>query len=446
VKLSTRTWVALGICGAATAGAGVLAVVRPGDARAARARPLPPLAGVDTLEVRRGGVATTVRREGGTFTVTAPVRGAADPAAAAAAFAALEALELVAPASERRERAPELGVDASGIEVVATRGGRPLADLIVGKVIEGGTMVRLAPGPAVWRADGDLRAVFDRTAPAWRDRVVARFTPRDATRIAVAARDGARIELAREPGAELAGWRVVSSSVPVDLDGQAPRELVEALSGLTASGFADGVAPARAGLAPPGLVVGVTLADGRTVTVEVGDPAGGHETFVAVPGRTPIFLVEHYDVERFALAPVQFRDRTLCDISDADVIGFAVTHGAASYAVERVHDRVHVHDGWRATRPRGLAVDAEKVAGFATVFRGWRALRLAEHPPADAVSPPRAVIAGRSARSRCTIEVGRELPDGSGYFVRTRASPDVLVVPKWMVDRIAVPLGEIRSG
>jgi hypothetical protein len=90
-------------------------------------------------------------------------------------------------------------------------------------------------------------------------------------------------------------------------------------------------------------------------------------------------------------------------------------------------------------------VDDEKLQAFASVFRGWSAPRLAEEPPRDAVARPQAVIVGRSAHARCTIRVGRELPDGSGYFVQTPASRDVLVVPKWMIDRIAVPLRQIQK-
>ncbi len=38
-----------------------------------------------------------------------------------------------------------------------------------------------------------------------------------------------------------------------------------------------------------------------------------------------------------------------------------------------------------------------------------------------------------------------ELPDRSGYFVRTATYSDLFVVPKWMIDRIALPIGELRK-
>jgi hypothetical protein len=442
VSLSRRSASAVGLFVVATAAAAVGWIrTSAADHAAARQSPLPSLAGIDELEVRRAGLATTIRRGAGAFAVAALVEGPADQAAAAAAFAALETLEVVAPVTERTTRHAELGVDdAAGIGIAVRRAGRPVAGLIVGKVIEGGTMVRIDGGPAVWRAAGDLRTILDRSPVAWRDRSVTRFSPGDAARIEIAARDGARLALVRAPGADPAAWTVVASSIPIDrLDAQAPRALVDALSSLSASGFADAVTPAAAGLAPPSLVVKVGLANGWTVTVRVGDPHGADEAFLDADGRAPIFLVNRFDLDRIARHPLQFRDKTLCDISDGDIVAFGVTRSSDSYAVERRGL------GWRATVPRGLPVDDEKLQAFASVFRGWSAPRLAEEPPRDAVARPQAVIVGRSAHARCTIRVGRELPDGSGYFVQTPASRDVLVVPKWMIDRIAVPLRQIQK-
>jgi hypothetical protein len=51
----------------------------------------------------------------------------------------------------------------------------------------------------------------------------------------------------------------------------------------------------------------------------------------------------------------------------------------------------------------------------------------------------RAVISARSKSASCTIRVGRETDGAPGAYVQTAGSPDVYVVPKWMIDRIAVP-------
>jgi hypothetical protein len=443
VRISHRSALAAGIFAAAAATAAAVQL-RPNAAERAarRARPVLSLAGVDVLQVRRAGLETTLLREAGRFAVTAPVEWPADGPAAAAAFAALETLDLVAVVSERAARHRELQVDdAAGLKVVARRAGRTLAELTVGKVIDDGTMVRIGGSAAVWRAAGNLRAIFDKSPIEWRDRSVTRFSPRDAVRIEIAARDGAHVELVRaSPDAGPDAWRVAVSSVSIGrLDQAAARALIETLSSLSASGFADGVAAAAAGLAPPSLAVTVGLADGKAVSVLVGDAHGNDESYVAAGDRLTVFLVKRFNVDRFDRAPIQFRDKTLCDISDGDIVAFGVRRGSDSYAVERRGP------SWQATAPKGLAIDSEKVASFATVFRGWSAPRLAEHPPPDAVARPQAVIVGRSPRARCTIRVGRELPDGSGYFVQTAASPDVLVVPKWMIDRIAVPLRQIQK-
>ena len=298
------------------------------------ARPVPPLGDFDALEIEREGRATTLRRAAGGFVVSAPVASPADEPSVKAAFAALGQLDFIALVTDRRARQAELHVDAAaGVKVKVKRGDRALLELIVGKGSDKGTMVRVGAGDAVWLVAGNLQEIFDKPSVDWRDRTVSRFAADEAARIEVAARDGARIVLER--GSEHgAAWRVRESSVPIGkLDVLVPRELLATLATLKASDFADGVPPAAAGLSSPSLTVGIGLRDGRAVTIQVGDPTDRDEVFVAVAGNPQIFRVKRFNVDRIARRPLQFRDKTLCDISDADVIAFGVTQGPRSYAV-----------------------------------------------------------------------------------------------------------------
>jgi hypothetical protein len=438
-----RSLIAAGVLAAAAAAAAATMTAGragAGGPAAATPRPVPSLADADTLEIERAGARTTLRREAGTLRVTAPVAAPADETNARAAFAAIGALDWVALVTDRPAGYAALGVDdRAGVRVIAKRAGQTLAALVVGKVVEGDTMtmVRIAPGGAVWQVSGDLKAIVDRPPVEWRDRAITRFAPAEARRIEVGARDGARIVLERASASD--DWRVRESTDPIAaLDPFAVRELVDTLSALSASGFADGLPPEAAGLAPPALVVRVGLAGGGAASVLVGEAkraetAETAETYVGLPDRAQIYLVPQFNVERFARRPIQFRDKTLCDISDEAVLAFEVSHAPASYAVARAGS------GWRALRPAGFTPDPEKVGPLASVFRGWRAPRIAEHPPAGVLDRLRAVVVGRSAHARCTIRVGRETPDGAGYFVGTARSPDVFEVPKWMVDRLRDP-------
>jgi hypothetical protein len=398
----------------------------------------------DTLEVTRAGVKVSVRRGDGRFDLIAPVAYPADEPTARAAFSALEHLDLVAPPAARAA-IPGGGGDDE-LRVTARQDGRALLELFVGRRIEGGTLVRIGGRDGRWKARGAVRELFDKSPNEWRDHQITSFASGDAERIAVETFDGARIALARSRGgdADHDRWRVTSSSVPIgNLDDRVPRELVTTLSWLEASDFADTITPAAAGLEPPALTVSVGLAGGRTASVLIGKATGRDgkldEFFVKTPDRPQILVVKRFNVDRINRRPVQFRDKTLCDIPDADMISFRVTRGPHSYEV--------VRDGgaWHATHPSGLEIDPDKVAPLATVFRRWSAPVIAEDPPGNAVSAPRAVIVGHSKNSSCTIRVGREPKREAGYFIQTPASRDIYIVPKWMIDRIAVRLDEIQK-
>ena len=120
---------------------------------------------IDTLEITARGEHTTLRRRADGIWVTAPVNYVADPGAAPAAFEAIEKLAPNAIVTSRPQRYEELQVDAAqGIGVRALLGDRTKLDLVIGKKLDEGTLVRLrqAAGTGadpVWQVTGDLRVV-----------------------------------------------------------------------------------------------------------------------------------------------------------------------------------------------------------------------------------------------------------------------------------------------
>ena len=81
--------------------------------------------------------------------------------------------------TEQKAKQAEFEVDdKSGIHVVAkAKGGKVLADLIVGKSTGPGTMVRLPGKDEVWQASGISRYLFDKAPADWRDKSITTFTP-----------------------------------------------------------------------------------------------------------------------------------------------------------------------------------------------------------------------------------------------------------------------------
>ena len=441
---------------------------RPGRDRGDEPMPPPGAGAFDTLVVTRGTVATTLRRQGDSFWVTAPVVSAADPRAAAAAFEAIQTLEPGALLTQRPVRYPELAVDdTSGIVVRATQDRRPRIDLVIGRTIDegagasAGTAVRVRGGrhpEPVWQVNGDLRAIFDRSPSGWRDHGVTTFAAPLARELAIQASDGARIRLRRtDAGAGPPGWLVVDSTQPIDaLDDQVPREIIATMAALKATRFADSTTLAAAGLEPPALTITVTLGGGAASVLLIGKASGPDEVFVKTADSSQIFLARRSDIERVDRRPIQFRDKLLCDLREAELEEIAVKHGIDSYTLTRESRTGLANPGgpanqtgqglgvWRATAPRGLHVDAGKAAALASIFRGWRAPRIAEDPPRGALDAPAVVITGRSRSGRCTIAAAPD-PSAEAYLARVPPAPEIFVLPRWMIDRIAVKIAQLRA-
>jgi hypothetical protein len=422
-----------------------------GEGRAAVAAPR--VAAFESLTVEAKGSRTMIRRQGETFRVSAPVDYPADAGAAKAAFESLQRLELSSVVTDRVQRYAELGVDdAAGVRITAHgAGGQKVIELMIGKKVGDGTMVRVlgGAGAVVWQTPrSDLREIYDKSTVEWRDRAITAFKAPDADRVEVAAADGARIAVKRvavSADRRDETWEVISSTVPIGkLDASVPHEIITAMSALNARDFADGVTAAAAGLDPPALTVTVSAGGGepgkkKGGVLFIGKTSGNGDTFVKNRESPQIFLVARHDAERLARRPIQFRQKALCNISDADVIEVAITNGPDSYAITKDAG------GWRATRPAGLKVDQEKVVAFHTIFRAWSAPQIAEGLPVSTFGAARALIVGRSKKGSCTIQVGGDAPGRpDSYLLRTPTARDLYVVPKWMVDRVVVKLDQIR--
>src|SRR5262249_44597668 len=143
---------------ATVAGLAIIAVIalnRPqkGESPADHPRPVAKIntAEVETLEVTKNG-ATTVIKSDGKYSVTAPVAYAADEPSAKAAFEGVGKMDVSDLVTEQKAKHAEFEVDdKSGIHlVVKAKGGKVLADLIVGKTAGAGTMVRPSGKDEVW--------------------------------------------------------------------------------------------------------------------------------------------------------------------------------------------------------------------------------------------------------------------------------------------------------
>jgi hypothetical protein len=456
--MNRKTGTALGIF-VALAALALFAIRQPekGERAADHPHPIPKLdpAEITSLEVTKGSATTTLKGQAGKYRVTAPVAYAADDAIAKAAFEGLGKMDISDLVTDQKTKQAEFEVDdKSGVRVVAKHDDRVLADLVIGKSVGAGTMVRPSGKDETWRASGITRYTYDKNPADWRDKSIVTFPMADAARIEVMANDGSKIALQKTGTKEGKDekWEVTRSSVKIDkLDASVPNSIASAMASWKANDFADGVTLAEAGLAPPALTV--TLGskagdkDNKSVTVLIGGKKGEDQAYVKKADAPQIFLVKKYNLERIGKRPMEFRDKTLCDVAAADLTEIAVNAGDRSYTL------VRSGADWKASKPAKLEIDSSKVTPIAGGFKDWKGNGFADDQSLkdNGLAKPKAVISakakgGSGKAPACQIRVGDETKDKINYYVASARTADVYTAPKWAIDRILVKPDELKKG
>jgi hypothetical protein len=403
----------------------------------------------DRIDVTRDGVTSTLMREAGKFKVTAPVAAAADDAAVKAAFEALEQLDFGNIVSQDKAKQTEFEVDGpKAIHVVAKseKTGAVVGDLLVGRAAGNGTMARVAGKDDTWQVTGPLRSTFDKSAADWRDRNVATFSSADAETITVKAKDGGVVVLKRAGKAPSGEdkWAVVSAVPKFDrVDDSVANGLVGSLSAFKTNDFATGMTPAQTGLDAPDLTVTVGLKGGKNVTVLAGNKKGKDELYMMSASTPQIYVVKSFNYGPIVKRPLDFKDKTIADVGEADLKEVAVTRGADSYTL--------VHEGttWKAAKPPKFALDPGRTPAIGGAFKDWKATKIAENvtPASTGLAKPKATIAMKTMKGdTTTFKVGDEDPqDKASVYLSSSKSPDIYVVSKWSTDRLLVKLDDLKK-
>jgi hypothetical protein len=417
-------------------------------------RPIPKIAAgdVDALEVTKDGKTTVIKRAGSGFQVTSPLAYPADAEAAKQAFEAIEKLEFGNIITEQKAKHDEFEVGSNGLRVVAKKADKVLADLWVGKVGSSQTMVRPEGKDEVWQAIGTLKWQFDKDTSAWRDKSLTTFEENDAERLEVVSKTGGRIVLERpakaDGGAETE-WRVVESSMKVEpFDKTVATGMISALYAWKANDFADDATPEETGLDAPDLMITVTVKGGQKQRVLIGKKKDDEDFYVKREETPQVFLVKKYNLERINKRPIEFRDKTLCDLSDGEITEVAVNHDKESFTLAKDPSKSG-DEAWKLAKPAGANLDTSKVSSILWAFREWKANSFAEEssPKVTGLDKPKATIVAKSnvKGHGCTLKVGAELQDKQNHYVAAAGSPDVFVVAKWSLDRVMQKVEDLKQ-
>jgi uncharacterized protein DUF4340 len=423
-----------------------------GEGSGVRERPLAKMdaAALDTIVVTRNGRTTTLTKDGGKYRVTAPGNFAADEATAKSAFESVGKLELGDLVTENKAKQAEFDIDdAKGVHLVAegAKGTQVLADVIVGKTTGTGTMVRLAGKDQIWQAAAGLRMALDRDLADWRDKAITTFPADDAQMLTVRTKDGG-IAIAKRGSGKVGNddkWDLVTSvpkiSPPDKVDNSVPAGIVTTLSAWKTNEFSD-AKPAETGLDAPRTTIIVALKGGKNVTVLLGNKKGDDEIYVKTADAPQIYLVKKFNYEKVDKRPLDFKDSTLSDLSEADLTEIAVSHGADSYTL------VHESTAWKATKPAKLVLDPGKTPSIGGAFKSWKAAGYSEEtaPAVTGLAKPQATITVKAKTGQTTtFKVGNETKDKQNVYLTSSKSPDVYLAPKWSTDRLLQKIDDLKK-
>jgi hypothetical protein len=403
--------------------------------------------GFDTLEVTKNKVTTVLKKEGDTYKIVKPMAYPADKDAAKLAFESLTKVDFGNIVSDQKSRQAEFELGDDGLRVTVKKGETVVADLRMGKTTNQMTMVRVEGKDEVWSTSGIFKYQFDKDTTAWRDKSITTFDEKDAEKLQLTAKNGAKIVLSK-PAARDAGpapeWQVVESSVKVEpFDKSVASGVASQLAAWKANEFADDAKPAETGLDTPELTVTVMLKNGKQQTGLIGNKKGAEDWYVKSADSPQVFLVKKFNLDRLNKRPIEFRDKTICNLKSDELTEVAVAHDKDSFALAKLGDK------WKASKPANFTADDSKVSTITGAFADWKGAGFAEDNSAKAtgLAKPTAIITAKSSVKGhgCVLKVGSETSDKSNYYVQADSQPDIYTVPKWSVDRLLVKLDDLKK-
>jgi hypothetical protein len=379
---------------------------------------------------------TVLEKSGSDWQVKEPAAWKADQAAVKQVLESLEKLAFTDTASETTAKHEELGVaDGKAGRIVAKdAGGKTLADLLVGKAVSGSTMMRLPGKTEVWQATGLYPYVIAREPKGWRDHTIFDFPVNDVEKLQVVA--GAdklvleKLPVEKDKPNDIK-WKVVESAGAAPkagdaLDTQQATTAAQAIASLHAGDFLDDQKNDEALQKTARVAVTVT-AKGKPHTLFVLGEKGDDVT-VASSDSPLVFTVKKYSLERIARTPVNYRDKTLAQVKEADLAAVDITAAGETTTLTNKEGK------WSAGK--GTADDT-KVKPVVSGFDNLQADSFSDEKDAaktGLAKPAGLAVLHLKNKQTITLKVGSATKDGD-YYVQKVGAPDVYRVKKFAVDR-----------
>jgi hypothetical protein len=246
------------------------------------------VAEVDRIEITKQNLTARLEKRSGTWIAVEEGEKPADAKAVDALLTDLGQLVSTDLVSTNAANHAVYEVDDTGIVVKLAEGGKEVAAFIVGKPGPdyNSSYVRPLEKDATYRVPVYLRTKVDRGAQSWRNKTLLDLPQDEVSAYRTTNAEGStRFERAAE------GWR---STEPFAGRVEKPEIMGMVLSSvarIVATGFADTVDAATAGLTPPERLLEIEVKDGKKHVIEIGRETAARQTYTRVQGTEDIFLV-----------------------------------------------------------------------------------------------------------------------------------------------------------
>ena len=153
----------------------------------------------------------------------------------------------------------------------------------------------------------------------------------------------------------------------------------------------------------------------------VGKKKGEEDWYVKIADNPQVFLVKKYNLERMNKRPIEFRDKTLCNLKSDEITEVAVTHDKESFTLAKQGERTG-----RRPSPRASPRTTRKVTHIAGAFADWKGQGFAEDssPKATGLGKPTATIVAKSSvKGHGCHAQGRQRDQRQGQLLRPSRRP-----------------------
>src|SRR5204862_5754257 len=124
---------------------------------------------------------------------------------------------------------------------------------------------------------------------------------------------------------------------------------------------------------------------------------GEDDYYVKKADAPQIFLVKKYSIERINRRPIDFRDKTICNLTEPEITQLAVVRDKDSFTLMKDGKKSGA-DAWKLTKPANFNLDTSKVGNVLGAFKEWKATGYAEDsaPKVTGLDKPTATVTAAS--------------------------------------------------